>query len=85
MVPYDACVARTVDQVLKEVREWPLEEQEKLALELVSSLEESGDDLTDEWKEEVGDRLDEIDRGDVELRDGETVLRELKARRTSRR
>jgi hypothetical protein len=84
-MPYDALVARTVDQVLQEVREWPLEEQEKLALELASSLEESGDDLTDEWKDEVGDRLDEIDRGDVELRDGETVLRELKARRTSRR
>lgn len=84
-MPYALDVARKFEQVLEEIRAWPLEEQEKLAVSIVSSLEKPGDDLGDDWKDDVSNRLEQIERGDVELLDGEELLRELRARRTAPR
>ena len=84
-MPYVVDVARKFEQVLEEIRAWPLEEQEKLAVSIVSSLEEPGDDLGDDWKDDVSSRLEQIERGEVELLDGEELLRELRARRTAPR
>ena len=46
-----------------------------IAEKLIESLDaESGDALSPEWSEEIRRRCDEIDRGDVELRDIEVVF-----------
>lgn len=74
----------TVEQIRSEALRLSPEERARLAGELIASL----DDLVDvdqaavdaAWAEEVRRRVHEIREGNVELRDGEEVMRELRQR-----
>lgn len=65
----------TKEQILAEARSWKQEDRE----ELIEDLRQIGadDELTPEQHAELRRRIEEIDRGEAELLDGETVMREL--------
>jgi hypothetical protein len=76
---YDEVVPRTFDQILAEARELPTDQQERLVDELAATLHEASE-LSPEWKREIARRIGQIERGEVELLDGDQVLRELRER-----
>jgi hypothetical protein len=56
-------------------------ERAQLAHDLIISLDGAPDaDAAALWETEIGNRLDEIDRGVVELVDADEVLRRIRAR-----
>jgi putative addiction module component (TIGR02574 family) len=70
-------------RLLEEALALPLEERAVLVLELEASLHEAyepPEQVEAAWREEIARRLQEIEAGTAELFDGETVLRELRAR-----
>lgn len=70
---------RTFDQILAEARALPAEQQERLVDELAAGLHKAAD-LSPEWKREIRRRIEQIEHGEVELIDGDQVLRELRER-----
>jgi hypothetical protein len=65
----------TVDEILKETKDWPADRLEELVVRLNQTLNANCDKAGIEkaWKEEVRRRLAQIDNGTVELVDGEIV------------
>jgi putative addiction module component (TIGR02574 family) len=64
-----------VDQALK----LSLTERAAVAEQLLASLDEALDsDVEKAWQEEIQKRLEQIERGEVELIDSDTVMAELR-------
>jgi hypothetical protein len=59
-------MARTFDQVLADARELQADEQERLVDELAAGLHQASA-LSPEWKGEIGNRIEQIERGEVDL------------------
>jgi putative addiction module component (TIGR02574 family) len=65
--------------VLAEALKLPSNERAEVAERLIASLDEMPDaDVEQAWQEEVQRRLQQIERGEVELIDSDTVMAELR-------
>ena len=64
--------------VYEQAMQLPEEDRELLVLKLTTPA--TPVDHAEEWSAEVNRRIAEIDRGDVELLDGETYFGDLKAK-----
>jgi putative addiction module component (TIGR02574 family) len=71
-------VTRAAKKILDEARALSVEEREEIAHGLLESVAAERDDLSPEWREEIARRIKQIERGEVELIDGDEVLRELR-------
>ena len=65
----------TTAEILKAIEELPLEERKSLT----AGLNEVYGEVSEEWRQELTKRAQEIDEGKVELVDGEDFLERLKA------
>ena len=76
-------------QLVEELLQLPSTDRAHVARELLESLDGNDDpkEVEAAWQYEIKQRVREIERGSVELKDGPTVMNEararLKARRTS--
>ncbi len=69
--------------VLEEALKLTADERAEVAEQLIASLEETPDaDVQQAWQEEVQRRLQQIDRGEVELVDSDTVIAELRKKQS---
>ncbi|MFW5926369.1 MAG: addiction module protein [Myxococcota bacterium] len=68
---------RTYDQILAEARKLPAEERERLVDELAAGLHAPAD-LSPEWKREIRSRIEQIERGEVELESWAEVREKLR-------
>jgi putative addiction module component (TIGR02574 family) len=70
----------TVEQIIKEARDWPAERVEELVTRLHQVLDGHVEDpaVDQAWKIEVRRRLAEIDNGSVQPIDGEKVSAEVR-------
>jgi hypothetical protein len=73
--PFGAVMPMTKEQILAEARSLKKEDREELVEDLRQIV--SDDELTPEQHAELRRRIEEVDRGEAELLDGETVMREL--------
>ena len=65
--------------VLEEALKLTANERAEVVERLIASLDEAPDtDVEQAWQEEVQQRLQQIDRGEVELIDSDTVMAELR-------
>ena len=65
--------------VLQEALKLTANERAEVAEQLLASLDEVPDtDLEQAWQEEIQRRIQQIDRGEVELIDSDTVMAELR-------
>jgi putative addiction module component (TIGR02574 family) len=55
----------------------PMEERARLAERLISSLDETADQVDAAWRAEVERRIDSYERGEVELVDANEALAEI--------
>ena len=78
----------STEELLAEALRLPRPERAQVAEELLSSLEESDDEVAVAWASELEHRSQEVAEGRVETADWETVrnaiLRELSQRRADR-
>ncbi|MFO8024454.1 addiction module protein [Thiohalophilus sp.] len=78
-------MARSINDLEKEVFALPGENRVRIALDLIRSLDKDNESLSREeweaaWTEEIRRRLEDIQAGRVELLDAEQVMAELRAR-----
>lgn len=78
-------MARSINELEKEVFALPSEDRARIAADLIRSLDNDGEPLSREeweaaWAEEIRRRLEDIQEGRVELLDAEQVMAELRAR-----
>jgi hypothetical protein len=66
-------VPLTLDQIIEETRTWPREQLGELLERLCEHLDPIAVDIESAWKNEVRQRLAEIQDGSVEPRQGEQV------------
>jgi putative addiction module component (TIGR02574 family) len=65
--------------VLEEALKLTANERAEVVERLIASLDEAPDtDVEQAWQEEVQQRLQQIERGEVELIDSDTVMAELR-------
>lgn len=65
--------------VLEEALKLSPNERAEVAEQLIASLDEMPDaDVEQAWQEEVQRRLQQVERGEVELIDSDTVMAELR-------
>jgi putative addiction module component (TIGR02574 family) len=65
--------------LLEEALKLTAYERAEVAEQLIASLDEVPDtDVEQAWQEEIQRRLQQIDRGEVELIDSDTVMAELR-------
>ena len=74
-------MAATVDQIVSEALGLPLAVRALLAEKLIESLDASaGNELSPEWREEIGRRCGEVREGTAALRNAEDVFERAFAR-----
>jgi putative addiction module component (TIGR02574 family) len=73
-------VALNTHQLLAEVDSMPIDLKTKLIEKLLSSLNPSPNDVETLWKQEIDSRVASIEKGAVNLIDGNDVFRKIKAR-----
>jgi putative addiction module component (TIGR02574 family) len=73
-------VALNTHQLLAEVDSMPIDLKTKLIEKLLSSLNPSHNDVETLWKQEIDSRVASIEKGAVNLIDGNDVFRKIKAR-----
>jgi putative addiction module component (TIGR02574 family) len=65
--------------VLEEALKLTANERAEVAEQLLASLDEAHDsDVEKAWQEEIQRRLQQVERGEVELMDSDTVMAELR-------
>jgi putative addiction module component (TIGR02574 family) len=65
--------------VLEEALKLTANERAEVAEQLIASLDEVPDtDVEQAWQEEIQRRLQQVERGEVELIDSDTVIAELR-------
>ncbi|MDY6991944.1 MAG: addiction module protein [Pseudomonadota bacterium] len=77
-------MARSIDEIEKELMALPEQERSRIALDLLRSLNKDDEHLSREeweaaWVEEANRRLEEIERGEVELLSHEEVMASLRS------
>ena len=75
---YDARMGTDTAALLKQVLALPEDEREELATEALASLyEPAGDDLTDEWIDEIERRIEQVESGAVVCGEWDVVEKRL--------
>ena len=65
--------------VLEEALKLTANERAEVVERLIASLDEAPDiDVEQAWQEEIQNRLEQIERGEVDLIDSDTVMAELR-------
>lgn len=71
-------MTKRAEKMLKECKNWPPEERADLAAQILESLDENQEvDVYQAWDAEIAARLEELDKGLVELIPAEEVHREI--------
>lgn len=82
-------MAVTLEQIVRDVRDLPVQEREQLLAELIRDLEPRDDASPEEiekaWDTEIARRLEEIDSGKVKGIPAEEVFARLRAKRDETR
>lgn len=74
-------MADTLFELKQKAAQLPETERAELALSLIESLDGPGDaDVEEAWRLEIGRRIGQIDRGEVELVPGDEVFARLRRR-----
>ncbi|HEX5329550.1 addiction module protein [Sulfuricurvum sp.] len=73
-------LALNTHHLLAEVDSMPIDLKTKLIEKLLSSLNPSHHDVETLWKQEIDSRVASIEKGSVNLIDGNDVFRKIKAR-----
>ncbi len=69
-----------LQRITDEVLSMPAASRAQLARRLLESLNSSeSDEIEQSWAREADERLRQIDEGEVDMLDGEDVLREMRA------
>lgn len=71
--------AQTAD-IMERAEMLPIDMKLELVDRLLESISSSTKDIDEAWKVEVERRIDEVERGDVELIPGEEVFARIRAR-----
>ena len=75
-------LAADTDHLLSEVESLPLDLKTKLIEKLLSSLNPVEKKIDQLWREEIDQRVEDIESGNIELVDGEKVFQKIKDRFT---
>lgn len=67
-----------IDELSRKARALPPEERIRLAEELLSSVQESDEEIEAAWAEEIGRRLEEVENGTARLIPAEEVFAEIR-------
>lgn len=67
-----------IDELSRKARALPPEERIRLAEELLSSVQESDEEIEAAWAEEIGRRLEEVENGTAKLIPAEEVFAEIR-------
>ena len=78
-------MARSIDDIEKELMALPEQDRSRIALDLLRSLDKDDESLSREewdaaWREEIQRRVKDVHEGQVELVDAEEALAELRAK-----
>jgi len=78
-------MARSISEIEKELMTLPTQTRERIARDLIISLDKGDEQLSHEecetaWREEVQKRTEEIDSGKITLLSHEEVMASLKSR-----
>lgn len=73
-------IALNTHQLLAEVDSMPIDLKTKLIEKLLNSLNPPHHDIETLWKQEIDSRVASIEKGAVNLIDGNDVFRKIKAR-----
>ncbi|OHD77222.1 MAG: hypothetical protein A2023_04385 [Sulfuricurvum sp. GWF2_44_89] len=73
-------IALNTHQLLAEVDSMPIDLKTKLIEKLLNSLNPPHHDVEALWKQEIDSRVASIEKGSVNLIDGNDVFRKIKAR-----
>jgi putative addiction module component (TIGR02574 family) len=73
-------IALNTHQLLAEVDSMPIDLKTKLVEKLLNSLNPLHQDVEALWKQEIDSRVASIEKGAVNLIDGNDVFRKIKAR-----
>lgn len=67
-----------IDELSRKARALPAEERIRLAEELLSSVQESDEEIEAAWAEEIERRLEEVENGTAKLIPAEEVFAEIR-------
>ena len=67
-----------IDELTRKARALPPEERIRLAEELLSSVQESDEEIEAAWAEEIERRLEEVESGTAKLIPAEEVFAEIR-------
>lgn len=67
-----------IDELSRKARALPPEERIRLAEELLSSVQDSDEEIEASWEEEIKRRLDEVESGTAKLIPAEEVFAEIR-------
>ena len=67
-----------IDEISRKARALPPEERIRLAEELLSSVQDSDEEIEAAWAEEIKRRLEEVENGTAKLIPAEEVFAEIR-------
>jgi putative addiction module component (TIGR02574 family) len=67
-----------IDELSRKARALPPEERVRLAQELLSSVQDSDEEIQAAWAEEIERRLEEVENGTAKLIPAEEVFAEIR-------
>lgn len=67
-----------IDELSRKARSLPPEERIRLAEELLSSVQDSDEEIETAWEDEIKRRLDEVESGTAKLIPAEEVFAEIR-------
>ena len=67
-----------IDELSRKARALPPEERIRLAEELISSVQDSDEEIEAAWAEEIERRLEEVENGTAKLIPAEEVFAEIR-------
>jgi len=67
-----------IDELSRKARSLPPEERIRLAEELLSSVQDSDEEIEAAWEEEIKRRLDDVENGTAKLIPAEEVFAEIR-------
>lgn len=67
-----------IDELSRKARSLPPEERIRLAEELLSSVQDSDEEIEAAWEDEIKRRLDEVESGTAKLIPAEEVFAEIR-------
>ena len=67
-----------IDELSRKARALPPEERIRLAEELISSVQDSDEEIEEAWAKEIERRLEEVENGTAKLIPAEEVFAEIR-------